>query len=132
MGNLTNALQQLRAERREAQNTLVPPGSNLTLELAENINDRGEISGIGGPPGCGDPFVCGHAFVLMPCDRETADTKDCEDERERTTTATRSNPAPVSYTSTNVTHDRLTPKMLSALRARFARRDRSLGIWPRQ
>lgn len=30
-------------------NTLVPPGSNLTLELAENINDRGEISGIGGP-----------------------------------------------------------------------------------
>jgi probable HAF family extracellular repeat protein len=69
-------------------NTLVPREANLTLELAENINDRGEISGIGSPPDCRDPFVCGHAFLLIPCHDDHSGEPGCEDEDEVRTSAT--------------------------------------------
>lgn len=52
------------------------PGSGLQqLDLAYNINDSGEIVGLGVPPGCGDVFACGHTFVLTPCDDNH---DDCE------------------------------------------------------
>jgi probable HAF family extracellular repeat protein len=62
-------------------NTLIPRGSNLELTLAVNINDRGEIGGIGVPPGCQplDYGTCGHAYVLIPCDEKHGDGGDCED-----------------------------------------------------
>jgi probable HAF family extracellular repeat protein len=114
-------------------NTLVPPGSTLTLELAENINDRGEITGIGSPPGCGNPFACGHVFVLIPCDSEHSDFDGCEEESEVAIPATLSNPAPVNQNLTNLSQgSRLTPEMLAALRARSARRYPGFGVWPRR
>jgi probable HAF family extracellular repeat protein len=56
-------------------NTVIPPHPNLELTLAVAINDRGEIAGFGVPPGCAseDTDLCGHAYVLIPCEEE----EDC-------------------------------------------------------
>ena len=59
------------------------PGSGLQqLVLAYNINDHGEIVGLGVPPSCGDPFACGHSFVLVRCDDKHRDDEGCEEGRE--------------------------------------------------
>jgi probable HAF family extracellular repeat protein len=56
-------------------------GSGLQqLVLAYNINDRGEIDGLGVPQGCDDPFSCGHTFVLIPCDAKHRDSDGCKDD----------------------------------------------------
>ncbi len=52
-------------------NAFVPPGSDLTLNEAVFINDRGEISGFGTLPN-GDT----HAFLLIPCGAD--DTEGCQ------------------------------------------------------
>ena len=46
------------------QNLLLP-GSNVTLNNAININDRGEIAAIGVLPNGNQ-----HVFLLVPCDAE--------------------------------------------------------------
>jgi probable HAF family extracellular repeat protein len=50
-------------------NTLIPHDSGLELTFAVAINDAGVIAGFGVPPGCapGDVEVCGHAYLLIPC-----------------------------------------------------------------
>jgi probable HAF family extracellular repeat protein len=56
-------------------NTAILPNSALQLVRALSINDRGEIAGIGVPPGVSalDVESLGHAFLLVPVDRDRDD-----------------------------------------------------------
>jgi probable HAF family extracellular repeat protein len=57
-------------------------GSGLEqLLLAYNINDSGEIDGLGVPPGVDpkDVFTLGHVFALIPCDEKHRDDEGCHE-----------------------------------------------------
>jgi probable HAF family extracellular repeat protein len=49
-------------------NDLIPQHSSLLLVYAVNINDNGEIAGLGVPDGCApaDYLLCGRAYLLIP------------------------------------------------------------------
>jgi hypothetical protein len=57
---------------------LIPAGSSLKLSHALAITDRGEIVGLGVPPGCprSQDEVCGHAYVLIPRDEDKPESGD--------------------------------------------------------
>jgi probable HAF family extracellular repeat protein len=56
-------------------NAVIPPNSGLQLVYALSINDRGEIAGIGVPPGvaAADVESLGHAFLLIPVEWHDAE-----------------------------------------------------------
>jgi probable HAF family extracellular repeat protein len=110
-------------------NTFLPPGASLQqLTVAFYINDRGEIAGIGVPPGVSvqDQFSLGHVFVMLPCDGEHSDDESCEDGAERTTAArsvplVRSSTTPEQSSST-------TGDIAARIRGLFGR-NRSFAPW---
>jgi probable HAF family extracellular repeat protein len=116
-------------------NALIPPNSTLQLVGTTSINDRGEIAGIGLPPGCtlasGDT-QCGHAFVLIPCDNDHSDVAGCEARGEAPTTAIQDSPTAVNQNPGNLKDSRLTPREIGArMQARFGR-NRAFGPLPRK
>jgi probable HAF family extracellular repeat protein len=54
-------------------NALIPPNAPLVLQLAQTINDRGEIAGTGVDANDNE-----HAFLLIPCDENHPDVEGCD------------------------------------------------------
>jgi probable HAF family extracellular repeat protein len=92
-------------------NTLVAPGSGIQLVWAKDIDDRGQIAGLGILPN-GDT----HVIVLIPCQ----EGDKCEDHAVSKPAITRNNPPLASKLATSP-QLRLTPsEMIAAWRARLA------------
>jgi probable HAF family extracellular repeat protein len=70
-------------------NSLIPANSGLELVDADNINERGEIVGVGVPARC-FPDFCGHLFLLIPCTFH--DSEGCQDNGESPYAAAQSDP----------------------------------------
>jgi probable HAF family extracellular repeat protein len=102
-------------------NTLIPANSGISLITASNINDRGEIVGVGGLSN-GDL----RAFLLIPCEEGE---EACEDADEGTVSAIQNNPAPAINCPTTSPQHRLAPGgMTAAWRAQMARRYHIPGV----
>jgi probable HAF family extracellular repeat protein len=100
-------------------NALIPLNSSLILTDAQNINEQGEIAGLGVPAGCqpADVEICGHAFLLIP-------DGECDDDCEGRIAASQNNAAMVRRNAAEVTEgaqSRLSPieRLRSQMRQRY-------------
>jgi probable HAF family extracellular repeat protein len=97
-------------------NRFVPSGSGVQLTEPSAISDRGEIATNG--------FLGGnlHAFVLIPCDENSADEEGCNGASEDTNAAIQDIRPLTIHTSTLATEGGPTSQILNGLHARLGRR----------
>jgi len=88
-------------------------------EGKENINDRGEIAGVGLPPGCNEFDICSHAFLLIPCGQGCAANSGIGTPSADPTITT-------SY-ATPSQRRQMTKEFVARLRSRLAQRTRTLA-----
>jgi probable HAF family extracellular repeat protein len=101
-------------------NTLVPPGSGLTVRSVLDINDRGEIAGNGVLPN-GDL----HAVLLIPCDENHEGVEGCDFDTVDADTAAQVRPALVTSPAAAASVTKLSPSEMTArFRSMMARRNR--------
>src|SRR5260370_27103274 len=85
-------------------NTLLPPGTGVTVSSASDINDRGEIAASGFDSNGDAP-----AFLLIPCDEDHKDVEGCDYDPVEAVTAAPVLPAQLSLAPTEATATSLTP-----------------------
>ena len=110
-------------------NALASPKS-LHLIDVESINDRGEIAGIGVPPGCldfPDDGTCGHAYLLIPVCADG--TEGCEDSPLDPAVVAQSRASSGAVAKT-MTSEEL--KIFKERLPRMAGRNHPFGLWLRR
>jgi probable HAF family extracellular repeat protein len=101
----------------------IPANSSLQLRETFNINDQGDSVGEGFPVGCNDVNVCGHIFLLVPCD---AGVKPCEGNDGRSVRPRSTAMATRATTSTQ--RREMTKAFVARLRSRLAQRYHISGL----
>jgi probable HAF family extracellular repeat protein len=103
-------------------NTLVPPGSTVTVLNAFNINDRGEIAGYGVLPN-GDA----RAVLLIPCDEDHPDIEGCDYDTVEAVTEAPVRSAQTTTAPAAASATKLPPTELARFRSLMAGRNRRFG-----
>ena len=105
-------------------NALVPPGSDVTITDAFDINDRGEIAGNG--------FLANgdvRAVLLIPCDENHAGIEDCDYDLIDAATAAQVRPAQITAPSAAAGFANLSPaERMTRFRSMMANRNRRFGV----
>jgi probable HAF family extracellular repeat protein len=111
-------------------NSLIARRSPLHLVVAVNIDDAGDIAGLGVPRGVHvrDVEAKGHAFVLIPCEGDRARAQECGEDAAG---STRTIPFHQPFSQPQFQGNRAPVTGLAAIRARIARRYhlRSFNGW---
>lgn len=110
-------------------NTRIVGDANFQLIYAEAINDSGEITGIGVPPGVSPADVesSGHVYILIPCGHNGS---SCEDQASGKTSivSASASSAFASSGSVKLNYSKATAVLLKTLRARFVARQHLPGL----
>ena len=106
--------------------TLIAPGSDITVTSAVDINDRGEIVASGMLPN-GD-F---HSVLLIPCDENHPDVAGCDYDTVDAITAAQVHPAQTAPSAAAASFSNLSPtERKTRIRFMMANRNRRFGALP--